>query len=144
MKHFNLIILISIILLILTPKCNNQYNPVPKQIDKEILETIKPRIDSTKHIINEQSSNIEVMKDELDKVKQKRDTIGIIEKQDTIIEIQTLTLLSYKTLTLDMDTTIQIQKRVIVKTEKINRKLKRQRNIAIAGIIIITVIGLIK
>ena len=146
-KDFVIIIgVIAIILLIVfrgTEKPIYKVAPI-KQIETRIegketqINTIETRIGNEKEIIRKISNEINLLRADLDTFKSLRDTVRIIQIQDTIIEVLTSENVKLKSVVNDQDSVINFQRYIINSKDTIiavlsadKKRFKRQRNISL-------------
>tara|TARA_R100001244_G_scaffold131366_1_gene104522 strand:+ start:3812 stop:4300 length:489 start_codon:yes stop_codon:yes gene_type:complete len=102
------------------------------------INTIKERVIFDKGIVNQISEDINLLRAELDTFKANRDTIKIIQIQDTIITVLTAENVLLKSVVNDQDSIINYQRYVIDSKDTIiavlgndKKRFRKQRNISI-------------
>ncbi len=103
-----------------------------------IIKTIEKRIGNEKEIISKISTEINLLRADLDDFKSLRDTVHIIQIQDTIIEVLTSENLHLKSVVSDQDSVITFQRYIINSKDTIievlksdTKRFKKQRNISV-------------
>lgn len=156
----NLITLIALILLLLWIfKKDNQVFEVPKVAEVEAnIETKETTIKNNhkelskdKKVIKRLSTQIKQLRSDLEYLKQTKDTVRIIEVQDTIIEKLVMKVKRLDTTAMIRDSIIVDQRIIIDSKDTIidieshnNKRLKRQRNISILAVAIVTALTFLK
>ena len=134
-----------ILLLIFRPQPKQLYKVAPiKEIETRIegketrINTIEKRIGNEKNIIKQISNEIGLLRSDLETFKAERDTIRIIQIQDTIINVLTSENTHLKSVVNDQDSIIVHQRYIINSNDTIvtvlkadTKRFKKQRNISI-------------
>ena len=159
LKDIILSVGIIVIIIMLVFKQDKQVFEVPKIVEVEkiiegketVIERVQIEIVKESKLIKKLSTKIEQLRIELMKVKQVKDTIRIIEVQDTIIDKLTITNKRLDTVIVLRDSVIIDQRYIIESHDTINKvqehnikRLKRQRNIGILITGVVTLITLLK
>ena len=134
-----------ILLLVFRGPDKSIYKVAPiKQIETRIegketqINTIETRIGNEKEIIRKISNEINLLRADLDTFKSLRDTVRIIQIQDTIIEVLTSENVKLKSVVNDQDSVINFQRYIINSKDTIiavlsadKKRFKKQRNISL-------------
>jgi len=134
-----------ILLLVFRPQPKQLYKVSPiKKIETRIegketqINTIEKRIGNEKNIISKISNEIGLLRADLETFKAERDTIRIIQIQDTIINVLTSENTHLKSVVNDQDSIIVHQRYIINSNDTIvtvlkadTKRFKKQRNISI-------------
>jgi hypothetical protein len=149
MKVKDFVIIIGVIAIILLLVFRGTEKPIYKvapikQIETRIegketqINTIETRIGNEKEIIRKISNEINLLRADLDTFKSLRDTVRIIQIQDTIIEVLTSENVKLKSVINDQDSVINFQRYIINSKDTIiavlsadKKRFKRQRNISL-------------
>ena len=150
---------IIVIILMLVFKKDRQVFEVPKIVEVEkiiegketVIERVQVEIVKESKLIKRLSTQIEQLRIELMEVKQAKDTVRIIEVQDTIIDKLTITNKRLDTTIILRDSVIVDQRYIIESHDTIKqvqehdiKRLKRQRNVGILITGVVTLITLLK
>jgi hypothetical protein len=115
------------------------------------IRTIQNRIDNSQNIVKNITDEINKLRGELDRVKSIKDTVQIIQIQDTLINTLTLKNNKLENISLSKDTIIVTQRYIInskdtiIINQKIDiKKLKRQRNLSLLANAILGTLIIIK
>lgn len=102
------------------------------------INTIEKRIGNEKEIISRISNEIGLLRSDLESFKAERDTLRIVQIQDTIINVLTSENTHLKSVVNDQDSIIVHQRYIINSNDTIvavlkndTKKFKKQRNISI-------------
>ena len=102
------------------------------------IKTIEKRIGNEKNIISQISNEIGLLRSDLESFKAERDTVRIIQIQDTIINVLTSENTHLKSVVNDQDSIIVHQRYIIDSNDTIvtvlkadTKRFKKQRNISI-------------
>jgi len=159
LKDIILAVGIVVIILMLVFKQDKQVFEVPKIVEVEkiiegketVIERVQVEIVKESKLIKRLSTQIEQLRIELMEVKQAKDTVKIIEVQDTIIDKLTITNKRLDTTIILRDSVIVDQRYIIESHDTINKvqehnikRLKRQRNIGILITGVVTLITLLR
>jgi len=159
LKDIILAVGIVVIILMLVFKQDKQVFEVPKIVEVEkiiegketVIERVQVEIVKESKLIKRLSTQIEQLRIELMEVKQAKDTVRIIEVQDTIIDKLTITNKRLDTTIILRDSVIVDQRYIIESNDTINKvqehnikRLKRQRNIGILITGVVTLITLLR
>jgi len=159
LKDIILAVGIVVIILMLVFKQDRQVFEVPKIVEVEkiiegketVIERVQVEIVKESKLIKRLSTQIEQLRIELMEVKQAKDTVKIIEVQDTIIDKLTITNKRLDTTIILRDSVIVDQRYIIESHDTINKvqehnikRLKRQRNIGILITGVVTLITLLR
>jgi len=159
LKDIILAVGIVVIILMLVFKQDKQVFEVPKIVEVEkiiegketVIERVQVEIVRESKLIKRLSTQIEQLRIELMEVKQAKDTVRIIEVQDTIIDKLTITNKRLDTTIILRDSVIVDQRYIIESHDTIKqvqehdiKRLKRQRNIGILITGVVTLITLLK
>lgn len=149
MKVKDFVIILGVIAIILLLVFRGTEKPIYKvapikQIETRIegketqINTIETRIGNEKEIIRKISNEINLLRADLDTFKSLRDTVRIIQIQDTIIEVLTSENVKLKSVVNDQDSVINFQRYIINSKDTIiavlsadKKRFKRQRNISL-------------
>tara|TARA_R110000868_G_scaffold218203_1_gene468404 strand:+ start:768 stop:1256 length:489 start_codon:yes stop_codon:yes gene_type:complete len=149
MKVKDFVIILGVIAIILLLVFRGTEKPIYKvapikQIETRIegketqINTIETRIGNEKEIIRKISNQINLLRADLDTFKSLRDTVRIIQIQDTIIEVLTSENVKLKSVVNDQDSVINFQRYIINSKDTIiavlsadKKRFKRQRNISL-------------
>ena len=149
MKVKDFVIILGVIAIILLLVFRGTEKPIYKvapikQIETRIegketqINTIETRIGNEKEIIRKISNEINLLRADLDTFKSLRDTVRIIQIQDTIIEVLTSENVKLKSVINDQDSVIKFQRYIINSKDTIiavlsadKKRFKRQRNISL-------------
>ena len=149
MKVKDFVIILGVIAIILLLVFRGTEKPIYKvapikQIETRIegketqINTIETRIGNEKEIIRKISNEINLLRADLDTFKSLRDTVRIIQIQDTIIEVLTSENVKLKSVINDQDSVINFQRYIINSKDTIiavlsadKKRFKRQRNISL-------------
>ena len=149
MKVKDFVIIFGVIAIILLLVFRGTEKPIYKvapikQIETRIegketqINTIETRIGNEKEIIRKISNEINLLRADLDTFKSLRDTVRIIQIQDTIIEVLTSENVKLKSVVNDQDSVINFQRYIINSKDTIiavlsadKKRFKRQRNISL-------------
>jgi len=159
LKDIILAVGIVVIILMLVFKQDRQVFEVPKIVEVEkiiegketVIERVQVEIVKESKLIKRLSTQIEQLRIELMEVKQAKDTVKIIEVQDTIIDKLTITNKRLDTTIILRDSVIVDQRYIIESHDTIKqvqehdiKRLKRQRNIGILITGVVTLITLLR
>lgn len=102
------------------------------------INTIEKRIGNEKNIISKISNEITLLRQDLERFKSERDTVRIVQIQDTIINVLTSENTHLKSVVNDQDSIIVHQRYIIDSKDTIiavlksdTKRFKKQRNISI-------------
>jgi len=159
LKDIILAVGIVVIILMLVFKQDKQVFEVPKIVEVEkiiegketVIERVQVEIVKESKLIKRLSTQIEQLRIELMEVKQAKDTVKIIEVQDTIIDKLTITNKRLDTTIILRDSVIVDQRYIIESHDTIKqvqehdiKRLKRQRNVGILITGVVTLITLLR
>ena len=159
LKDIILAVGIVVIILMLVFKQDKQVFEVPKIVEVEkiiegketVIERVQVEIVKESKLIKRLSTQIEQLRIELMEVKQAKDTVKIIEVQDTIIDKLTITNKRLDTTIILRDSVIVDQRYIIESNDTIKqvqehdiKRLKRQRNVGILITGVVTLITLLR
>tara|TARA_R110000803_G_scaffold54464_1_gene111163 strand:+ start:264 stop:755 length:492 start_codon:yes stop_codon:yes gene_type:complete len=155
-KYKDILIFVGIIaiilLLVFRGKGKQIFKVAPiKEIETRIegkettINTIEKRIGNEKEIISKISKEINLLRIDLDAFKSRRDTVRIIQIQDTIINVLTLENVHLKSVVNDQDSVINYQRYIIDSKDTIiailgddKKRFKKQRNSSLLFNVLLT------
>ena len=155
-KYKDILIFVGIIaiilLLVFRGKGKQIFKVAPiKEIETRIegkettINTIEKRIGNEKEIISKISKEINLLRIDLDAFKSRRDTVRIIQIQDTIINVLTLENVHLRSVVNDQDSVINYQRYIIDSKDTIiailgddKKRFKKQRNSSLLFNVLLT------